>query len=388
MDFSPSGEERLIRQTARDIADDFDDRYWIENQESPEFPEAFWRELAESGFLGVNIPEKYGGEGMGMYEMSIIIEELAAGGAMDSGMLFILTPIFGAVSVVAHGTSAQKEEILPGIAAGETKFCMALTEPNAGTNTPNIDTTARETDDGFVINGSKHWISGVETADRMLLVARTTPREAVRSKADGITMFLVDPDQPAINTRPLDTGIPEPVVQFEVTFDDLEVDADAVLGEVDAGFKQLFDTLNTERIATAAGAIGVGRCAIERASHYATDRVVFDEPIGGHQAVQHPIADAHSKLEVAALMNRKAGWLYDHGEDCSEEANIAKLRGSLASQEACNVAVQTMGGNGFARSNGVIQMWKSTRLNQVAPVTNEMIRNFIGEHVLGLPRSY
>jgi acyl-CoA dehydrogenase len=388
MDFQPRPEEELIRKTAREIATKYDDEYWIENQGSTSFPERFWSDLAEAGFLGVNIPEEYGGEGMGMSEMALIVETLTEHGAMDSGMLFILTPVFGAVSVTAHGTQAQKRALLPGIASGDVKFCMALTEPNAGTNTPNIDTYAESVDNGFILNGQKQWISGVNTADRMLLIARTKRQEKAESKIDGITMFLVDPTTDAIQTRPLDTGIPEPVSQFEVTFDDLYVSESDILGDIHSGFRQLFDTLNTERIVTAAASVGVGRCALDRACEYATDRRVFDDPIGAHQAIQHPIADAYSKLEVASLMNRKAAWEYDTGDDCGPAANVAKLRGSEACQEACDMAVQTMGGNGFARTNGVIQMWKSTRLNRVAPVTNEMIRNYIAEHVLDLPRSY
>lgn len=388
MDFRPGSEATLIRQTARDIARGFDDEYWIKHQESDAFPEEYWQELADAGFLGVNIPEEYGGAGMGMEEMAVIIETLTEWGAMDSGILYILTPIFGAVSLQAHGSEEQKAELLPGIANGDIKFCMGLTEPNAGTNTPEIDTFAEPTDGGFVVNGQKHWISGVDTADQMLLVARTKPLDGVGSKTDGITLFLVDPTAAGISTRKLATGIPEPIDQFEVTFNDCFVPEDSVLGDTHQGFKQLFATLNTERIATAAGAIGVGRCALRRASEYATDRTVFDAPIGSHQAIQHPIADAYSKLEVASLMNRKAAWQYDQGEDCGEAANIAKLRGSEASQEACDIAVQTLGGNGFAKTNGVIQMWKSTRLNRVAPVTNEMIRNYLGEHVLDMPRSY
>jgi acyl-CoA dehydrogenase len=388
MNFSPNPEEELIRETARSIAANYDDEYWIDNQESDDFPEAFWDELADAGFLGVNIPEEYDGEGMGMYEMSIIIEELAANGVMDAGMLFILTPIFGAVSVVAHGSDEHKREMLPGIANGDVRFCMALTEPNAGTNTTNIDTYAEPTDDGFVVNGRKHWISGVETADHMLLIARTTPVSDVDSDVDGVTMFVADPSDPSIETRPLDTGIPEPVTQFEVTFNDLHLTESDVLGVQGHGFRQVFDTLNTERIAGAAGGIGVGRCAISRASDYATDRSVFDAPIATHQAIQHPLAEAYSKLEVASLMNRKAAWLYDHSEPCGTEANVAKLRASLASQEACDMAVQTHGGNGFSKANGVIQMWKGSRLNRVAPVTNQMVRNYLAEHVLDMPRSY
>jgi acyl-CoA dehydrogenase len=388
MDFSPNPEEELIRDTARSIAANYDDAYWIENQESDEFPEEFWDELAEAGFLGVNIPEKHGGEGMGMYEMSIIIEELAANGVMDAGMLFILTPIFGAVSVVAHGSNEQKDELLPGITDGDVRFCMALTEPDAGTNTTNIDTFAESTEDGFVVNGRKHWISGVETADQLLLIARTSPVSEVESSVDGVTMFVTDPSDPAIETRALDTGIPEPVTQFEVTFNDLHLTESDILGVQGKGFRQVFDTLNTERIAGAAGAVGVGRCAISRASDYATDRTVFDAPIATHQAIQHPLAEAYSKLEVASLMNRKAAWLYDRDEPCGTEANVAKLRASLASQEACDEAVQTHGGNGFSKENGVIQMWKGSRLNRVAPVTNQMIRNYLAEHVLDMPRSY
>lgn len=388
MDFAASETERLIRKTARSIAENYDDDYWIANQRSEGFPEAFWRDIAEVGFLGINIPEQYAGEGLGMSEMAMVIEEFSANGVMDAGMLFVLTPIFGAVSIVAHGDESQKAAMLPKIASGDLTFCMALTEPNAGTNTLNVDTFAENTGDGFLVNGQKHWISGVGCADRMLLFARTTPAEQVETNSAGFTLFIVDPSDSAIATRRLDTGVPEPVDQYEVTFEDLYVPQDAVLGEADQGLKQIFDTLNTERIAGAASSIGVGRCAVRRASNYASNRSVFDQPIGAHQGIQHPIAEAYSKLEATALITRKAAWLYDRGESCGKEANIAKLRASKAEQEACDVAVQTYGGNGFATSNGVIQMWKSSRLSRVAPISNQMVRNYISERVLGMPRSY
>jgi acyl-CoA dehydrogenase len=387
--FGEGEELKLIEDTAARIASDYDDDYWQRVNHDQEEPAEFWQDCADAGFLGATVPEEYGGEGMGLQELTAIVRTLEEYGAMGAGMLFVVTPVFGAITLSKNGSEAQKEEYLPKLANGEMNFCMALTEPGAGHNTPNLDTTAEEDGDGFVINGSKQWISGVGRADKMLLVARTTPREKVERRTEGITLFLADPDSPGVEYRELNTGIPAPERQFEINFDDYRVDSDAVIGERGKGLYQLFETVNPERLVGAAGVVGAGKCALNRAIDYAKEREVFDAPIGSHQAIQHPIADKWSRLEAAELMLKKAAWEVDaENRDAGAAANMTKLRASEAGYDACDFAVQVHGGNGLSEDYFVVDLWKQARLSRIAPGSSEMMRNYIGESVLGMPRSY
>jgi acyl-CoA dehydrogenase len=387
--FGEGEELKLIEDTAARIASDYDDDYWQRVNHDQEEPAEFWQDCADAGFLGATVPEEYGGEGMGLQELTAIVRTLEEYGAMGAGMLFVVTPVFGAITLSKNGSEAQKEEYLPKLANGEMNFCMALTEPGAGHNTPNLDTTAEEDGDGFVINGSKQWISGVGRADKMLLVARTTPREKVERRTEGITLFLADPDSPGVEYRELNTGIPAPERQFEINFDDYRVDSDAVIGEQGKGLYQLFETVNPERLVGAAGVVGAGKCALNRAIDYAKEREVFDAPIGSHQAIQHPIADKWSRLEAAELMLKKAAWEVDaENRDAGAAANMTKLRASEAGYDACDFAVQVHGGNGLSEDYFVVDLWKQARLSRIAPGSSEMMRNYIGESVLGMPRSY
>ncbi len=379
----------LIRESVRGIASDFDREYWREHVENKVFPEAYWEALADDGWLGVTIPEEYGGEGLGMLEMSIIIEELSRGGG-QGGIIFVLTPVFGGIGIQRHGTEEQKSEYLPRIADGDVKFCMALTEPRAGTNTLNIDTFAERTDDGeFVVNGQKTFISGVENADSMLLIARTS--EFDRSNpTHGVTLFIVDDptERAGIGLSEVDTAVPWFEKQYQVTFDDYRVHEDDILGSEDGGLYLLWDTLNTERLAGAASALGGGLRAVDLAVEYACDRSVFGQPIGAHQAIQHPIAESYAKLMAAREILYKGSKKWDNGEECGLEANVAKLLTSRAGTEAADRAIQTHGGNGFTHEYEVFDIWQNLRLTQTAPVSNEMVLNFLAEHQLGLPRSY
>jgi acyl-CoA dehydrogenase len=304
----------------------------------------------------------------------------------------VVNVVFGAVTLTEHGSEEQKEELLRPLVEGDLKFCMALTEPNAGHNAPNMETFADQRDDGsYLINGSKQWISGVDRADEMLLVARTTPKEEVDKRTNGITLFLADPQDPNIERRELDVGIPTPEKQFELSLDDYVASEEDIIGTKEMGLYQLFDTVNPERLVGSAGAIGIGRNALDRAVEYAKDRNVFDQPIGAHQAIQHPLAESYSQLEAAKLLVQKAAWMMDNTSDpkkTSEVSNLAKLRATEAGHEATDVAVQTHGGNGFSRDYMVIELWKGSRLATVAPGSSEMMRNHIAEHTLGLPRSY
>jgi len=384
------GEElKLIEDTAKQIAMDYDDDYWRRVNHEQADPEQFWQNCADAGFLGATVPEEYGGEGMGLQELTAIVRTLEEHGCMGVGMLFVVTPVFGAITLSQNGTEAQKEKYLPKLVNGDMKFCMALTEPGAGHNTPNLDTTAEEDGDGFVINGAKQWISGVGRADKMLLVARTTPKDEVERRTEGITLFLADPDAPGVEHRELNTGIPAPERQYEINFDDYRLDADAIIGERGKGLYQLFETVNPERLVGAAGVIGAGKCALNRAIDYAKEREVFYAPIGSHQAIQHPIADKWSRLEAAELLLKKAAWEVDaDGRDAGAAANMTKLRASEAGYDACDFAVQVHGGNGLSEDYFVVDLWKQARLSRIAPGSSEMMRNYIGETVLGLPRSY
>lgn len=390
MNFAETEEQRLIRDAISEIAADYDWQYWREHIRGNEFPSDYWEDLANDGWLGVTIPEDYGGAGLGMLEMAIVIEELSRGGGHgQGGIIFLLTPVLGGIGIQRHGTDEQKEQFLPTIADGEIRFCMALTEAGAGTNTLNIDTYAEKDGDEFVIQGSKVFISGVENADYMLLIARSSEFDP-SNPTHGITLFIVeDPaTRDAISLTPLDMEVPWFEVQYQVDIDDLRVHEDEVLGEVDGGLYLLWDTLNTERIAGAASALGGGLRALDLAVEYATDREVFSQPIGAHQAIQHPLADAYADLTCVREMTYKAAWKWDKGEDASKEANVAKLRASEAATRAADRAIQTHGGNGFAAEYEVFTLWENARITQTVPVTNEMVRNFIAEHHLGLPRSY
>ncbi len=387
--FEESQELEMIRETAREVASDYDDDYFLEVSDGKE-PTEFWNDCADAGFLGAAVPREYGGEGMGFWELSAIVEELCANGCLGAEMLFVVNVCFGGITLVENGSEEQKEEWLPGICDGDVNFAMALTEPDAGHNAPNMDTFAEEDGDEYVIDGTKQWISGVDVADQMLLVARTSPKEE-SAKMQGVTLFLVDPHDSAVERRELDVGIPTPEKQFELSIDGYRAHEDDIIGTEGMGMYQLFDTVNPERLLGASGAIGVGKCAIDRAVDYANEREVFDQPIGAHQGVQHPIADSWAKLQSAGLLTRKAAWMVDNEPDpkkTAEVSNMAKLRATEVGHEATDVALQTHGGNGFSREYTVIEMWKGSRLGKVAPGSTEMMRNHVAEHTLGLPRSY
>ncbi len=388
--FVESDEHKMIRETVEQIADDYEDEYWQEVEQGAE-PTEFWNDCADAGFLGTAIDEEYGGEGMGLEEFAMVTEEFSANGCLGVEMLFVVNVVFGAVTLQANGSEEQKEEYIPGIVDGDLNWAMALTEPNAGHNAPEMETIAEEDDGEYVINGSKQWISGVEKADKMLLAARTTPVEEASKRTMGVTLFLVDPQDSNIERRELDVGIPTPEKQFELSIDNYVAQEEDIVGTKGMGIYHLFDTLNPERLIGSSGAIGIGRCALDRAIDYANNREVFDGPIGQYQGLQHPIAEAYSELHGSRELVRKAARMQDEDYDpreVAEVSNMAKLRASEAGHEACDVALQTHGGNGFSREYAVIEMWKGTRLAKTAPGSSEMMKNFIAEHTLDMPRSY
>ncbi len=388
MNFSDDPTHSLIRSTASEIADEYGPAYWREKEEQGEFAEEFWDELAAADFHGLLIPEEYGGAGMGMQEMGIAMETLCAEGCGMAGTWYlVLTAGMAAVGINKHGTEAQKEKYLPDIAAGKRNFSIGITEAGAGTNTLNVATRAEKDGDEYVLNGEKAWITFSDRADNMILVTRTTPRDEVEKPTDGISLFILDMDDPGIEVSP----IPKHAINYskscEVFLEDVRVPEENLLGEKDDGWWALVDTLNPERIGFSAAATGIGKLAAHTAIDYTNEREVFGAPIGTHQAVSFPITQAYAQMETAALMRQKAAWLYDQGEECGYETNVAKAVAVEAGIEAVKQSMQAFGGWGYAKEYDVERWWREVNLTRLAPVSQQMAYNHIGQQI-GFPRSY
>ncbi|MFC4248398.1 acyl-CoA dehydrogenase family protein [Natribaculum luteum] len=388
MDFEPSQERSLIRSTAEEVAAEYGPEHWREKEEKGEFSEAFWDELAEAGFHGLLIPEEYEGADMGMQEMGLAMETLCAEGCGMAGTWYlVLTAGMAAVGIREYGTDEQKETYLPDIANGKRNFSIGITEPEAGTNTLNVATTAEREGDEYVLNGQKAWITFSDRAENMIIVTRTTPLEDVDRGTDGISLFIVDMDDPNIDVSP----IPKHAINYskscEVFLEDVRVPEENLLGEEDDGWWVLVDMLNPERIGFAAAGTGIGKLAANAAIEYANDREVFGAPIGTHQGVSFPITKAYAKMETAALMREKAAWLYDQGEDCGYETNVAKATAVSAGIEAVKHSMQAFGGWGYAKEYDVERWWREINLTRLAPVSQQMAYNHISQQ-LGFPKSY
>jgi len=393
MDFELTEEQKMIANSAKEIAKEFGPEYWREKEEKGEFASEFWKVISDAGFTGIVIPEEYGGAGRGITELLIVMEELVANGCGLGGQWYlVLTEVFGAISIMRHGTNEQKQKYLPGIARGEVEFCMGLTEPDAGSNTLNTKTRAKKVGDKWIIDGSKTFISGADRAKAMLLVARTTPKDKAVRKSLGISLFLVDLPNPAIEVNPIAKHGINYSKSCEVGISGLELNKEALMPPLDEGWHSILDTLNTERMSFTAAAVGLARLAIGKAVEYAKQRKVFGEvPIGSYQAIQFPLAESYAALEGAKLMNFKAATLYDSGAGLREvgaAANMAKLVAVDHAIRAVYRAMQTFGGYGYAREYDVERWWREVNLIRLAPVTQEMALSYVGEHVLGLPRSY
>jgi acyl-CoA dehydrogenase len=378
----------MIQSTATEIASKFGPEHWREKEENEEFSQAFWDELAEAGFQGMLIPEEYEGAGMGMQEMGFAMDTLAAEGCGMAGIWYlVLTGGMAAIGIREHGTDQQKERFLPEMATGDRMFCIGITEPEAGTNTLNVATSAEKDGDEYVLNGQKAWITFSDRADNIMLVTRTTPKDEVDRPTDGITLFLVDMDQSAIDVSP----IPKHAINYskscEVFFDDARVPEENMLGEKGDGWGVLLDTLNPERIAFAAAGTGIGKLAAHSAIEYTNDREVFGKPVGAHQGVSFPITRAYAKMETAALMREKASRLFDEGEQCGYESNVAKATAVEAGIECVKQSMQAFGGWGYAKEYDVERWWREINLTRLAPVTQQMAYNHISQE-LGFPRSY
>lgn len=388
MNFQLTDTQLEVQRAVRDLAGSFDDDYWRERDAKHEFPWDFYNAFAEAGWLGIAIPEAYGGSGLGISEASILLQEVAASGAAMNGCSPMHLSIFGVNVIAKHGSEELRQSLLPAVASGKMHVCFAVTEADAGTDTTRIKTFARRTADGYVINGRKIWITKALDSEKMILVTRTTPREECAKPTDGISLFLIDIDRARISIRPIDKMGRNAVASTEVFIDDLHVPHSALIGEEGKGFRYLLDGLNPERILLAHESIGIGQASIRRAVNYANERIVFDRPIGMNQAIQHPLAQAHANLQAAELMARKAAWLYDNGQPCGSEANMAKLLCADAAFFAADRAMQTHGGLGYASEYHVERYFRESRLMRIAPISQEMALNYIANQVLGLPKSY
>ena len=378
-------EETLLRETVARIVAKYGHDYYQKCSATGEPMQDLWDELGRNDYLGLNIAEEYGGSGAGLTQQAIVSEELAAGGCPELAMVLsqgIAGSVFG-----RHGTEEQKRQYLPGIASGEKKFVFALTEPDAGSNSHNVSTTAIRDGDDYIVKGTKYYISGVDHCDHFLLVARTGTDE--KTGRGRLTLFVVDPDVEGLTRELIPTALSAPERQFTLFFDNVRIPAERVVGEVDKGLVPLFDGLNPERVLSAVICTGIARYAIDKACRYVKERTVWGTtPIGSYQAVQHPLAAAKIELEAARGMTWKAAALYDAGLPAGEAANMAKYLASKAGHHALDTAIQVHGGNGLALEYGLADLWSIVRLQQIAPVSSEMVLNHIAQHTLGLPRSY
>jgi acyl-CoA dehydrogenase len=388
VDFELTEAQETIRRAAAELAGRFDDGYWLERDSRHEFPWDFYTAFADAGWLGIAVPEEYGGSGLGILEASLLLGEVSASGAGMNGASSMHLSIFGMHPVIVHGSEELKRQTLPRIVSGDLHVCFGVTEPNAGLDTTQITTFAQRTEGGYVVNGRKIWISKALESEKILLLTRTTRIEDCRRKTDGMTLFLTDLNRDRVDIRPIPKMGREAVDSNELFIDNLEVPEAHRVGEEGRGFKYLLDGLNPERILIAVEALGLGRAAIRRAVAYGNERVVFGRPIGMNQGLQFPLADAQIRLDAAELMARKAAWLYDRGLPCGREANSAKYLCADAAFQAADRAVQVHGGMGYAREYHVERYFREARLLRIAPISQEMILSFVGEHVLGLPRSF
>ncbi|WP_307818063.1 acyl-CoA dehydrogenase family protein [Janibacter endophyticus] len=388
MDFDLTEDQEDIRKAVRDLAGSFPETYWQEKDAAHEFPTEFYNAFAQGGWLGITTPEEFGGHGMGITEASIVLEEIAASGAGMNGASSMHLSIFGMHPVIKHGSDDLKARTLPRIVNGDLHVCFGVTEPGAGLDTTRITTFAERDGDDYLVNGRKVWISKAVESEKVLLLTRTTKFDQVTKKTDGLTLFLTDLDPDHVDIRPIRKMGRNAVTSNELFIDNLRVPAKDRVGEEGSGFRYILDGLNPERMLVAAEALGIGRAALRAGVKYGQDREVFGRPIGMNQGIQFPLADSLARLDAAELVLRKATWLYDNGMPCAREANTAKYLCADAGFDAADRALQTHGGMGYSEEYNVARYFREARLTRIAPLSQEMILNYIGEHVLGMPRSY
>jgi len=390
MNFELTPEQDAIRSAVTALCAQFPESYWRERDDDGVFPEDFYRDMGEAGWLGLAIPTAYGGSGLGVQEAAVMMQAVAESGACMSGASSIHINVFGLMPVVVFGTEAQKQRMLPPMAKGRIKSCFGVTEPNTGLNTTKLKTRAVRRGDRYVVHGQKVWISTAQVADKILLLARTTPVEdlAAGDRSGGLSLFYTDLDRRHVDIRRIDKMGRHCVDSNELFIDGLEIPEEDRIGEEGKGFKYILHGMNPERVLLAAEAIGIGRIALAKSAAYARERIVFDRPIGQNQGIQHPLARNWVELEAAQLLMMKAAWLYDSGKECGAEANAAKYLAAEAGFRACEQAILTHGGMGYSKEFHVERYLREIMIPRIAPVSREMILSHIAERVLGLPKSY
>ncbi|MGY1620335.1 acyl-CoA dehydrogenase family protein [Geodermatophilus sp. SYSU D00691] len=383
LDFDEGEELRALRAAVADLGARYGQPYFLEQARAGGRTDALWHEAGKAGFLGVNLPEEYGGGGGGMVELSLVLEELGAAGCPL--LMMVVSPAICGTVIARYGTEAQRERWLPGLADGSTTMAFAITEPDAGSNSHRIGTVARRDGDDWLLSGRKVWISGVDQADAVLVVGRLAdgPPGTLRP-----ALFVVPTDAPGLTAHPIPMEIISPERQFQLFLDDVRLPADALVGHPDQGIAQLFAGLNPERVMAAAYSLGVARLAMAKATSYARERQVWGTPIGAHQGLAHPLAACQVEIELARLMTQKAAWLIDAGRDAGSAANSAKYAAAEAAVHAVDQAIQTHGGSGLSQEYGVAALLAMSRVSRIAPVSREMILSFVAQHDLQLPRSY
>jgi acyl-CoA dehydrogenase len=392
MEFDLNDEQRSLIEGVRDVSAPFGLEYWRDCDREKRFPTELWKSLGENGWLGVAIPETYGGAGLGILEAILVVEEACrAGGGSTLSQLFMATPIFGGETIRHHGNEAQKADLLAGIAAGRVDFAMALTEPDAGSNTMATRTTATRDGDHYVVNGQKIWVTAAPDSDYILTIARTAAPGDGERRSHGLSLLVIDTSATGITFTPLEKVGTNCLSASIVSFDDVRVPVTQLVGTEHRGWPHLLDTLNSERLVTAAGCVAAADLALALACRYSREREVFGRPIGANQAIQFPLARLKLELEAARLTLYKAAWLYDQRTNSAEigaAANGAKFLAAEIAFRACDQAMQTLGGFGYSVEYDVERLWRDVRLFRIAPVSQEMILNFVSQHVLGLPRAY
>ncbi len=388
MDFAETADQTALRDGVRAVVARFDDAYWLARDEDARFPHEFHRALADGGWLGITMPSAHGGAGLGVTEAALMMHEIASHGGGMAAASSVHINLFGPHPIVVHGTADQKARWLPALIDGTDKCCFGVTEPDAGLDTTSIRTFATKVDGGYRVQGQKVWTSTAQVANKIMLLARTTPLEQAGKRSDGMTIFYTDLDRARIEVRLIHKMGRHAVDSNQIFIDGLFVPETDRIGAEGHGFPILLDSLNPERILIAAEAIAIGRDALRRATTYARERRVFGRPIGQNQAVQHPLAERWTELEAAWLMTMKAASLYDAGRPCGAEANAAKLLGARAGHAACETAVMTLGGFGYAREFHVERLYREVMINRIAPVSEQLILSYLAERVLDLPKSY
>ena len=388
MDFSLTSEQQAICDSVHKICAVFDDDYWLERDRTGEFPADFYQAIVDGGWLGITMPEAYGGSGLGVTEAALMMHTVAGSSGAMSAASAIHMNIFGPHPIVVFGSDEQQQRWLPDLIQGRSKSCFGVTEPNAGLNTTSIETRAEPAGDGYLIHGRKVWTSNAQVADKIMLLTRTTPKEDCKRPTEGMTLFYTNLDRDYCDVRVIPKMGRSAVDSNEVFIDGLPVPLEDRIGEEGQGFRQLLHSLNPERILIGIEAVGIGQNALNRAAQYANERVVFDRPIGQNQAIQHPLAQSWMELESAFLMAMKAAFLYDNEQPCGVEANAAKYLGAEAGFRSCTQAVMTHGGMGYAKEFHVERLMREVMIARLAPISPELILCNIAEKALGLPKSY